>query len=132
MRYFPCNSFRNIISETLKNVRVSISSSALLFSGLFLAHGKHSLSVKTQFLCRELSNLNCRVLLRSLILSIYRFKRDDFLSENGIFGFTQYGHNMAFFPDLRQERYSLETYSLSSSSSYLLKLPPIFSLGASS
>ena len=32
----------------------------------------------------------------TVILSIYRFKRDDFLSENGMFGsqtFIQYGHN---------------------------------------
>ena len=69
------------------------------YSGLFLAHDKHSLSVKSQFLRRELSNfhhLYCRVVLRSLILLIYRFKRDDFLSENGIFAcktFTQYGQN---------------------------------------
>ena len=62
---FPCISFRNINSGTLKNVRVSISCKlSAIFSVLFLANGKHSLSVKTQFLRGELSNFHhfyCRV-----------------------------------------------------------------------
>ena len=84
---FPCISFRNINSGTLKIVRGSISCKlSAIFSVLFLANGKHSLSVKTQFLCRELSNFNHYFILSSrVILSIYRFKRDNVLSENVIF-----------------------------------------------
>ena len=67
------------------NCDLKTSSSALLFSGLFLAHGKHSLSVKTLFLRRELSTIFTAEYFLEVILSIYRFKRDNFLSENVIF-----------------------------------------------
>ena len=54
---------------------------------------KHNLSVKTEFLCRELSNLNCLVLLRVLILSIYRFKRNNFFLKTAYLDLKHF-HNM--------------------------------------
>ena len=61
---FPCISFRNINNGTLKNVSVDfMQAQRYQFSFLNLAHGKHILSVKTQFLRRVLSNfdhLYCR------------------------------------------------------------------------
>ena len=55
---------------------------------IFSSQAKHNLSVKTQFHRLVLSkfyHLYCRAVLRSYSVSIYRFKRDNFLSENVIF-----------------------------------------------
>ena len=68
-----------------ENIIIKVTSSALLFSGLFFVNGKHSLSVKTLFLRRELSTIFTVEQSLEDILSIYRFKRDNFLSENVIF-----------------------------------------------
>ena len=78
-----------------ENLIIKVTSSVLLFSGLFLAHDKHSLSVKTQFHCRGLSTIFTVEYFSEVVLSIYRFKRDNFLSENIIFESktcTQNGH----------------------------------------
>ena len=45
----------------------------------------NSLSVKTQFLRRELSTIFTVEYFLEVILSIFRFKRNNFLSENVIF-----------------------------------------------
>ena len=101
---FPCISFRNINSGTLKNARVSISCKlSAIFSVLYLAHGKHSLSVKTQFL-RRVVQFPPFILSNRVILSIYRFKRDNFLSENVIFEsktFIQNAHHSKSLLDVR-------------------------------
>ena len=75
---------------SLKNIRVSITLKPLSARQgyLYSLKARHNLSVKTQFLRFVLSkfhHLYCRAVLRSYSVSIYRFKRDNFLSENVAF-----------------------------------------------
>ena len=72
-------------SGTLKNIRVSISCKlSAIFSVLFLANGKYSLSVKTQFLRRKLPNCH------HLYFRVELFFR--FSASKGIISFLKMSH----------------------------------------
>ena len=83
---FPCISFRNINSGTLKNVRVSISCklSAISSQSVNLAHGKHILSVKTQFPRRVLSNFD-HLFCQAELFFRFTASKGIFFSKNVIF-----------------------------------------------
>ena len=82
---FPCISFRNINSGTLKNVSVDfMQAQRYILSSIFGPR-------QTQSVSENAISSPCTVqfppfiLSSRVILSIYRFKRDNFLSENVLF-----------------------------------------------